>query len=475
MNAVPGQALDQLKVSDELLSIEMAKASETATIDSLKPEWSRIGLLAQSLLNQLQQREADTVLHQKLQALQTQIALPRASGGAWQCLNVSGLPPLAFDILACIFAVAAEPRIGWQYQEIQSERQSYPTPVLIRQLLALDDDETSQLYHWLGVGGELSRRGLVESIQQHGVGDGLFTPLRPTRTALTALLGWRPGEAAPPGAMRVQTKAHWDELVLAPERKRMLREYLLWLRHHQQVVDDWGGSFTGGPIALFSGPSGTGKTFAAGVIANELGWPLYRVDLAALVSKYIGETEKNLGRLFDAADGRAMVLLFDEVDAVMSRRGEIREARDRYANMEVSYLLARIENHRGPCILTTNLRKQIDPAFFRRFQMVVEFPRPDVNCRARLWQRLLPPLAPLAADVNCQILAQSVNLTGGNIRNAALHAAYLAADEQMPIGLGHIAVAVWRELTKVKPQLKRHDLGALAAALPAGILAHGGQ
>jgi SpoVK/Ycf46/Vps4 family AAA+-type ATPase len=219
-------------------------------------------------------------------------------------------------------------------------------------------------------------------------------------------------------------------------------------------------------VALFSGPSGTGKTFAAVVLASELDWPLYRVDLGRLVSKYIGETEKNLNRLFDAAHGRPMVLQFDEADSLFSKRGEVKEARDRYANMEVSHLLARIESHHGPVILTTNLRKQLDPAFARRFQVVVDFPRPDMAARTSLWRRLLPPRAPLDAGIDMDFLGRAVNLTGGGIRNAALHAAYMAAGAGLPIGVGHIALAVWRELGKDGRELSLADLGALAPYLP---------
>jgi len=184
------------------------------------------------------------------------------------------------------------------------------------------------------------------------------------------------------------------------------------------------------------------------------------------VSKYIGETEKNLNRLFDVAHGRSMILQFDEADSLFCKRGEVKEARDRYANMEVSHLLARIESHQGPVILTTNLRKQLDPAFARRFQVVVDFPRPDAAARTRLWQRLLPSRAPRDPEVDPAFLGASVNLTGGSIRNAALHAAYLAAGAGRPLDLGHVALAVWRELGKDGRELNPSDLGALAAYLP---------
>jgi SpoVK/Ycf46/Vps4 family AAA+-type ATPase len=207
------------------------------------------------------------------------------------------------------------------------------------------------------------------------------------------------------------------------------------------------------------------------VLAAELRRPLYRVDLGLLVSKYIGETEKNLNRLFDAAHGRDVVLQFDEADSLFGKRGEVKEARDRYANLEVSHLLTRIEAHDGPCILTTNLRRYLDAAFLRRFQVVVEFPRPDAASRRRLWDRLLPPAAPRAPDLDLDLVAGAVNLTGGAIRNAGLHAAFLAADADTPIETAHIAVAVWRELGKDGRELSPTALGALAAGLPPGIAA----
>jgi len=219
-------------------------------------------------------------------------------------------------------------------------------------------------------------------------------------------------------------------------------------------------------VALFTGPSGTDKTLAASVLANELGWPLYRVDLGILVSKYIGETEKNLNRLFDAAFDQPMVLQFDEADSLFGQRGQVRDARDRYANMEVSHLLARIEAHRGPVILTTNLRQHLDSGFFRRFQTVIDFPRPDEAARIELWTRSLPSGAPITANLDPKFLGHAVNLTGGAIHNAALHAAYLAAGTGQSIGLPQVALAIWRELSKDGREVNPVDLGALAQWLP---------
>ena len=432
----------------------------------LAAEWERVEVLAKCLQHSRLGRQPDSELIHRLQTLQHQVdEMRNGAESPWRRLPVQDLPPLALDVLAFIYAPEAQPRIGWYYQDLQpGTPQTYITPALIQLLLALDDDELQLLQQLVASHGELKRLQLIESED-----DGSFAPLRPVRHALARLLRWSHIQNVPPGAYPVHQRATWDDLVLPEDRERVLREFMMWLRHRDTVVGRWGGQVVGGPLALFSGPTGTGKTFAASVIAGELGWPLYRVDLARLVSKYIGETEKNIGRLFDAAHGQEMVLQFDEVDALMSKRGEIKEARDRYANMEVSYLLARVEDHHGPCILTTNLRNQIDKAFSRRFQVVIEFPRPDETARARLWRRMLPPRAPLADGFDFDFLANAVNLTGGNIRNAALHAAYLAAEDEHPIDFGHIAIAVYRELAKDRQQLKKNELGPLASYLPSEV------
>jgi AAA+ superfamily predicted ATPase len=438
----------------------------TITPAGLAAEWERVEVLAICLQRSRVGKQPENELINRLEQLQHQVDEVRNSvESPWNRLPIQNLPPLAIDVLACIYASEAQPRIGWHYQELQpGTPQPYITPALIQLLLALDDAELHLLQQLVAGHGELKRLQLIESDA-----DGAFVPLRPVRNGLARLQQWSHTQSVPPGAYPVRQRATWDDLVLPEDRERALREFMMWLRHRDTVVGHWGGMVVGGPLALFSGPTGTGKTFAASVIAGELDWPLFRVDLARLVSKYIGETEKNIGRLFDAAHGQEMVLQFDEVDALMSKRGEIKEARDRYANMEVSYLLARVEDHHGPCILTTNLRNQIDKAFSRRFQMIIEFPRPDEAARAKLWRRMLPPRAPLAEQFDFGFLANAVNLTGGNIRNAALHAAYLAAEDQRPIDFSHIAIAVYRELAKDRQQLKKNELGPLAAYLPAEV------
>ena len=369
---------------------------------------------------------------------------------------------IEMDILVCALTPEAQPRLAWLYQALQPGITSpYPTLALIQALFALEGDEVGAMWRALGPDQPLQHRRLIEV-----EGEGPFRLIRPGRGVVQRLFGMGIERDTPPGAVLVRQDANWDDLVLAEDRKVQIREFLLWIRHRETVVNRWKGQKVGGPVALFAGPSGTGKTFAAVVIARVLGWPLFRVDLGKLVSKYIGETEKNLNRLFDAAHDQPMVLQFDEVDSIMGKRAEIREARDRYANMEVSHLLARIEQHAGPCILTTNLRDHLDHAFYRRFQVVVEFPVPDVAARCMLWQRLMPAAAPREPDVDPAYLGEAVSLTGGSIRNAALHAAYLAADADRAITLSDIALSVWRELTKSGKPVSPSDLGPLIRYLP---------
>ena len=232
-------------------------------------------------------------------------------------------------------------------------------------------------------------------------------------------------------AERIEPLAGWDDLVLPEGHTELLQEIVSHVRHRTQVLERWGfGTRTTrglGITALFAGESGTGKTLAAEVLARELGLDLYRIDLAATVSKYIGETEKNLRRVFDAAEASGAVLLFDEADALFGKRGEVRDAHDRYANLEVAYLLQRMEQYRGLAILTTNLRSNVDRAFLRRLRFVVQFPFPDAEQRAEIWRRTFPAQADMD-DVAPERLAR-LNVSGGSISSIALGAAFAAARE----------------------------------------------
>jgi SpoVK/Ycf46/Vps4 family AAA+-type ATPase len=225
------------------------------------------------------------------------------------------------------------------------------------------------------------------------------------------------------------------------------------------VYDDWGfGARHGhasGVTVLFSGPPGTGKTMAAGVIARRLGLDLYRIDLSSVVSKYVGETEQNLDRIFAAAEISNAILLFDEADALFGRRTETRDAHDRYANLEVSYLLQRVETYDGVAILASNLRKNIDDAFTRRMRFAIEFPLPGEAERRRIWERVWPEELPLEAGLDAGELAARFDLAGGGIRNVAVAAAFLAAADGGRVRLEHVLQATRREYEKTRRIL--HD------------------
>ena len=251
-------------------------------------------------------------------------------------------------------------------------------------------------------------------------------------------------------AQRIRPVRGWADLVLDDERLSQVKEIAVRCRHRDTVFEEWGFAKepSVGVVALFAGPSGTGKTLAAEVIAADLGVDLYKVDLANMVSKYIGETEKNLAQVFDAAEASNVALFFDEADALLGKRSAVSDAHDRYANIEVAYLLQRLERYQGVAVLATNLVNNIDPAFVRRFHVVVEFPMPGPQERRRIWARCFPPGAPLR-DVDLDSLADDLELTGGTIRNAALGAAFLAADEGGAITMPVVVRAIQRELLKI--------------------------
>jgi hypothetical protein len=261
-------------------------------------------------------------------------------------------------------------------------------------------------------------------------------------------------------AHRIDAAATWDDLVLPDLQKNMLREMALHVRHRARVYQDWGfasKSVRGlGISALFAGPSGTGKTMAGEVLANELRLDIYRIDLSQVVSKYIGETEKNLRRVFDAAEEGAAILLFDEADALFGKRSEVKDSHDRYANIEVSYLLQRMESYRGVAILTTNRKSALDPAFLRRLRFVVEFPFPDAPDRAEIWRRVFPTRTP-TDGLRIERLAR-LNAAGGHIRNIAICAAFLAADAGEPIRMPHLLSAARSEFAKLEKPLAEAEI-----------------
>ncbi|MEV6634653.1 ATP-binding protein [Actinoplanes sp. NPDC051470] len=251
-------------------------------------------------------------------------------------------------------------------------------------------------------------------------------------------------------AVRIRPRRSWDDLILPPPEAEQLRELSARHRGRETVYGRWKFSPlpSAGVVALFAGPSGTGKTLAAEVVAGDLGLDLYKVDLSAVVSKYIGETEKNLEQIFGAAAAGDLVLFFDEADALFGKRSEVSDAHDRYANIETAYLLQRLETYEGLVVLATNLQKNIDPAFLRRIAVAVDFVPPEEAERRQIWTRAFPPTAPVT-DLDVDFLARQFKITGGVISNAALGAAFLAAAEDSPITMRHAVLSVKREFQKL--------------------------
>jgi len=263
----------------------------------------------------------------------------------------------------------------------------------------------------------------------------------------------------------VHRKARFGELVLPDDVVDVLRDMIAMVRERAQILERWGYQrhlgISRGVAAMFSGEPGTGKTMAASVVASELGLELVRIDLSAVVSKYVGETEKNLAKIFDEAQDAHAMLLFDEADSLFGKRTELRTAQDRFANLEINYILQRMESFDGVSVLTTNAEAAIDPALQRRLNFRIRFPEPEVDEREQLWRRLLPPQAGLHDGVDFHALAERFDMTGGYIKNAVVRAAVIAARA----GRGLTAEDLWTgahheyvEMGKVMPQLPRGTL-----------------
>jgi SpoVK/Ycf46/Vps4 family AAA+-type ATPase len=254
-------------------------------------------------------------------------------------------------------------------------------------------------------------------------------------------------------ARKIEPAYRWKDIILPDEVLVELKEVIDRVNYRELVLCEWGFarklSLGRGVNALFAGSSGTGKTMAAEIIARELGLDLYKIDLSGIVSKYIGETEKNLNAIFAAAENSNAILLFDEADAIFGKRSEVRDSHDRYANLEISYLLQKMEEYDGVAILATNLRQNLDESFMRRLAFTIHFPFPEESERRRIWTTVWPHETPLASDIDFDFLARQFTLSGGNIKNVSLASAFLAASNGGEVTMKHLLHATQREFQKM--------------------------
>lgn len=267
-------------------------------------------------------------------------------------------------------------------------------------------------------------------------------------------------------ARLIRSKFTMDDLILPAEEKQLIREACAQIKYRHIVFDRWNFesrlAYGKGLTMLFAGPPGTGKTMAATIVGGELGLPVYRVDISQVMSKYIGETEKSLGEIFDAAEHCGAVLFFDETDALFGKRSEIKDSHDKYANVETSFLLQRLESFEGVVLMATNLLQNIDEAFIRRISCVINFPLPDAQQRLALWQSMFPPEMPRDGGIDFEFLAEQFELSGAAIKNAVMSAAFLAAEEEAPVSMAHILRAVRKQFSKQGKLLLKNDFGKYA-------------
>lgn len=446
-----------------------------ALAELLDAEWARIHEMVR-LAEAMRTGDAlDEEFSDRFSALNDTVIEAR-NGGAWAPLLAAfpkdvldKLQALDFDLMALALSPVARPSLAPRLQSLQPQiAQSWPGLPLLQEMLMIDGaQDVARLVARLTATSPPVDAGMlrVEGKTPNQV-------IRPGPALIRAMLARDPELAPPPGATQSDKRGTWDELILPDPTLAQLRDFVAWVAHARRISLDWGGRQVKGPLALFSGASGTGKSFAASVLVSDLkvrtgqDWALYTLDLGRIMSKYVGETEANLNALLDSLEGRNAVLQIDEADGLLGKRGEVTDARDRYANLEVSHMLARFEQHAGPVILTTNLRTNVDSAFLRRFQLVIDFPTPDATARAQLWDVLLPPKAPRAERLDLPAIGEAVRLSGGAIYNAATYASVLASDAEAEIDMPHVARAVWAELTKDIRQVRRSELGLLAAFLP---------
>jgi ATP-dependent 26S proteasome regulatory subunit len=401
-------------------------------------------------------------------------ALPYMTG--WdKCLNEDGAPPPDILDALCRYPdlVVISGSAPWQAWGLDRDRElvrlEFPVPSFTHRLALWQHFQD-------GISGETLR--LADLAGQFQLTTGQIRDAAASARDMAALRG----ESVQMSDLFAAARAHsnprlaalarkiaprfgWLDIVLPSDQLELLREIVSTVRGRPKVLEEWGVgqklASSNGVTVLFGGPPGTGKTMAAEILAQELGLDLYKIDLSTVVSKYIGETEKNLERIFNEAERSNAILFFDEADALFGKRSEVRDSHDRYANIEISYLLQRMEAYDGVTILATNLRANLDEAFTRRLQFSVDFPFPEEEDRLRIWTTLFPPDVPRDADLDFPMLARRFKIAGGNIRNIIVAAAYLAAGDGQRVAMAHLLHGTRRELQKMGRLVGDDDLSVL--------------
>jgi len=398
-------------------------------------------------------------------------ALPHITG--WDACLTDAAPPRALLTELCAYPdlVVIGGRTQWRATGIERDRNllwvEFPVPAYSRRrdlwthFLGADASDNEQVLSALAGQFVLTSSQIRDSVasardmaagQSSPVGsDQLFAAARSHSSPRLANL-----------ARKIVPRYDWGDLVLPEDQVTLLHEIVATVRGRPQVLEEWGVgrklASSAGVTVLFAGPPGTGKTMAAEVMALELGLDLYKIDLSTVVSKYIGETEKNLERIFKEAETSNSILFFDEADSLFGKRSEVRDSHDRYANIEISYLLQRMEAYDGVTILATNLRANLDEAFTRRLQFAVDFPFPEEDYRLLIWKALFPPGVPRAPEIDFGLLAHRFKLAGANIRNVIVSAAYLAAADGAFVTMDHLMHGTRREMQKMGRLVNEEDM-----------------
>ncbi|MCY0096581.1 ATP-binding protein [Hoeflea ulvae] len=450
----------------DFVTLDTGSGADSPLINRLAAEWERAFQLLQIAVSHRKDKPVSPDMMNALAQSSIQVDTLRKSGGWKPVENLTGFRAggnqLLFDLVALAILPTVRPSAVFGLMNLQHPASTDPAPTAaaIYDILALDGRDDADFARALADIDELATRGIMRC---DGVG-----PLRsfhPGALLTTLLSGTDQPVSTPGGVVRMPEGKPLETVILPKQNIPRLLEVLDIARFKDHARKN--GEHLGGPLVLLAGGPGTGKSYAASALARELKRPLYRVDFGMVMSKWVGETERNLNRIFDSLSGLGAALLIDEADALLGKRVMVKEGRDQYANATVGHLLARFERHDGAVFLTTNLMENIDDAYFRRFDFVIGFPRPSESARRKIWNNHLP--GECTGDDRFALIqmAGTVSLTGGEIANAAAMARAFAHAGNTHVSAAHLAHAVWREVTKTPRTVARRDLAALADFLKA--------